>query len=337
MGSLAYPSNSIVEITRAEFEKASAHLLERARACLFNALKVINTKPEDIDRVLLVGGSSYIPAVRKLLADVFTCPLSMDVPPDLAVSIGTAIFAASLMGQTDVMLIDGYAWGIGHEVVVARESGLQLVYEPLSKPNTTIPYSVSKTYSLLSPDQKEIEVKVYQTLNPRATSLAEVIYTGKSAVITDIPKSESGIPHAVEVDFTIDVNQTINLKARIPATNQELSISFNSSELRLENPQDVAKAKAEVEELWATNPHNKQIDINISSQWIASTKEPSLELNTVESALERRAQMIAEMADAEQREIILRILSRLRQAREANDLAAIERAEDELIDLLADL
>lgn len=336
MGSIYAAESSLVEITRAEFEAAAVDLLARARTCLMNALEVTNSSPEDIDRVLLVGGSSYIPAVRKMLAETFTCPLSMDVPPDLAVSMGTAIFAASLMGQTDLMLIDGYAWGIGTDVVVPRGDNYLVVYNSLAKPNTTIPYLVTKSYTLLTPDQDTLEVNVYQTLNPRATSLAEVIHTGKSAQITGIPPSNTGSPHAVEIDFAIDTNQTIKLKARIPATGQELNISFSSSELRLEDPEDIAKAKVEVDELWNTNPQSRVLggDRALAA---AALEEPDPDLDLVESALERRARSLAEMVEGQEREKILALLNRIAAARRSGDAASVEAAEDDLVELLMDL
>ncbi len=96
---------------------------------------------------------------------------------------------------------------------------------------------MSKNYNLLWPDQESIEVRVFQTLNPHTNSLAEAYFTGISAVIEDIPPSPTGIPHPIRIDFSINTDQMIELRAQLPTTGQSLIVRANTNELRLEDPE----------------------------------------------------------------------------------------------------
>lgn len=244
------PRDLTVEITQREFERASAHLIARAQECLEQALQITNSPVESIDRVLLVGGSTYIPAVRNMLASTFTCPLSMDVPPDLAVSLGTAIQAQLLLGDSEeLILVDKIAYGLGVEILDWFPNGYQLVYDPLSPPNTTVPYSVTREYSLTHPDQDSLELRVFQTLNPHTRSLQEASFTGITGVIENIPPSQTGTPHEIIVSFHIDRNQTIHLTATITSTGQSVGVNLSPNELRVDDPKELARLQKQLEDL----------------------------------------------------------------------------------------
>ena len=179
----------------------------------------------------------------------------MEVPPDLAVSLGTAIMAnmKAQSAQDEIprmQLIDGYAYGIGVEILTGVGNDVQLVYDPLSRPNTTIPYSVTKDYTLVYAEQESLELRVYQTLNPHTRSLAEAEFTGISAKIEDIPPSLTGIPHPITIDFSINTDQMIELFARIPATNQSLVIKASTNELRIEDEEIFNELKDQLDDWW---------------------------------------------------------------------------------------
>ncbi len=128
------PVDLAVEITREEFSQITAPLLIRAKQCLETALSAAKASPDSIDRVLLVGGTTYIPAVRDMVASVLRCPLSMDVPPDLAVSMGTGIMANMKQQRskgevTAMQLIDGFAYGIGVEILAGQGHDMRLIYD----------------------------------------------------------------------------------------------------------------------------------------------------------------------------------------------------------------
>lgn len=124
-----------IEVTREEFERAIAPLLERARECVRQALNAKKVEHSAIDRVLLVGGTTYIPAVRKLVAEMFAREPKADVNPDLAVGIGASVSAAISQGliseESGIILTDVAPFGLGIEVVSQVGGQQMLTYEPL--------------------------------------------------------------------------------------------------------------------------------------------------------------------------------------------------------------
>ncbi|MEH1832729.1 MAG: Hsp70 family protein [Nostoc sp.] len=179
-----------VEITRTEFEQAIAPLLEQARACIRQALNAKKIRPSAIDRVLLVGGTTYIPAVRNMVAEMFGKEPKLDVNPDLAVGIGACIQAALAKGlineESGIILTDVAPFGLGIDVVSMIGGQVMLTYEPLIQPNTTIPYSVKKTYTLLHAEQQQVEVRLYQDHTGKAKLPVDAIYTEIAGQITVI-------------------------------------------------------------------------------------------------------------------------------------------------------
>jgi len=250
-----FPVDLEVEVSRDEFNQETAHLLERARTCVYKALEPKNLRPEMIHRVLLVGGTTYIPAGREMLEEIFPSRVRADGPPDLAVAMGTTIRSAMLTGQTDpskdILIVDSWAHGLGVEVLTFRDNQPEKAYSPLMEPNTVIPYSVKRRYSLLHFEQNEVEVKVRQTTVRNAYFLEDTVDTGISGVITDIPTSATGVPHDVEIEFSVNVDKLINLTATIPATGQELKLEFNLTDLQLNTQEQVTAAKRRVDELWS--------------------------------------------------------------------------------------
>lgn len=245
------PLDLTVDITREEFEQASSSLIARALACLEKALQVTKSPAESIQRVLLVGGSTYIPTVRKMLASVFNCPLSTEIPPDLAVAMGTAIQAQRLLdGSNELVLVDKYPYGIGVEILDWTGSDYQLIYDPLSAPNTTVPYSVTREYSLLHAEQESLEMRVFQTLNPHTRSLAEAIFTGLAARFEDIPHSSSGRPHPITVNFNIDSNHLIHLAATITSTGQSVELTLSPNDLRIDDGEEFSRLQEQLDDLW---------------------------------------------------------------------------------------
>ncbi|MHC5718859.1 MAG: Hsp70 family protein, partial [Nostoc sp.] len=210
-----------VEITRTEFEKAIAPLLELARVCIREALNKKKIRPSAIDRVLLVGGTTYIPAVRNLVAEMFGKEPKLDVNPDLAVGIGACIQAALAKGlindESGIILTDVAPFGLGIDVVSIIGGQVMLTYEALIQPNTTIPYSVKKTYTLLHAEQQEVEVRLYQDKTGKAKLPIDAIDTELTGNITDIPPAPNGNPYPMEIEFSYDINGIAKVTASIPA------------------------------------------------------------------------------------------------------------------------
>lgn len=336
------PQDLVVDVTRSEFEAAASHLLDRARKCLTETLARTNTTPETITRVLLVGGTTYIPAVRNMLKEIFSCPLSMDVNPDLAVSMGAAIKAGLLQDDSNkTILIDKCPYGLGIDVCAIINGRPKLVYDPLSLPNTTIPYSVTKEYSLLSEDQTCLEFNVYQTLNPYTHSLSEVSYTGRTGIIDDIPKSISGQPHPINIEFEMDINQLIQIKAYIPTTRQVVGLKFSQTDIRQESEEDFVKATKQVDELWESrSPQQAIVDSNSTSSYQTTEDLTAISdeyEDSDETPLEKRGKAVAAEIGGEKAEKILRQVSKIREARQAGDKTALREEENQLVDLLVDM
>ncbi len=311
------PIDLDIEITRQEFEEAIAPLLERARNCVRQALNAKKLKPSAIDRVLLVGGTTYVPAVRKLVAEIFGREPKADINPDLAVGIGASISAASVQGlisqESGIILTDVSPFGLGIQIV--REIGGQsmLVYEPLILPNTTIPYSVKKTYSLMRADQTEVEIKLYQDHKGKARLPGDAIDMGIVGKITDIPLASDGIPYPIEVEFSYNANGIAKVKASIPAIGKNVEIEYGKSSSRLDDNQK-SQAGKRLQDLWRQNEKSKGY----------------------EAIIEKAERFMAGIPSEEQPPLSDAVIE-LKEALIEDNTEEIEKAGERLIDLIYDL
>jgi len=312
------PIDLEVEITREELEHAVSPLLDRARECVRQALNAKKVRPSAVDRVLLVGGTTFIPCVRRLVAEMFGKEPKADVNPDLAVAIGAAIQAALAQGIIDaengIILTDVAPFGLGIPVVNSGNGGpMTTYYDPLIQPNTTVPYSYKKLYSLLTTTQTEVEVHLYQDHKGTARLPCDAVDTGILATIRDIPQSTSGAPHPVEVSFSYDINGLVKITASIPTTGQTVDLEYRPNAKRLTDEQK-QESLSRVEELWRSSPRAKQYE-----------------------ALIGKARQLLETLPAEKRGGLDMALSELQDALAANDANAIDRTGDRLTDLMFDL
>jgi molecular chaperone DnaK len=253
-----------VEVTRHEFEMAIAPLLDQARQCVRQALNAKKLRPSAINRILLVGGTTYIPAVRQLVQEMFAKKGNTpNVGCDLAVGVGASIQAAIIQGlisnDSGIILTDVAPFGLGIEVVSEIGRKYMLTYEPLIQPNTTIPYSINKTYSLLRADQKRVEVRLYQDNTGKAKLANDAIDTGITAEITGIPPAPNGSPYPVKVEFSYDINGIAKLKATIPNINRSVELEYAQSSIRMDS-QDIADATCRLKELWKQNAKAKEYE-----------------------------------------------------------------------------
>lgn len=243
------PLDLEVEVKRAEFEESIAPLLDRADECVRRALEAAGLSASDISRAILVGGSTYVPAVKRRLEELLCKSVAGGgVDPDLAVSQGAAIMAGIIQGKIDesetITISDVSRFGLGIEVVRNVGNQLMLVYEPLIAPNQKIPYSTKREYSLLHPDQRQVEIVMFQDKTGKAQLPEEAEPTGLSATITDIPPALYGSPHPIEVTFQYNVDETIELRAEIPGLEKRCEIKYNLSAGRmLREAQDAAKSR----------------------------------------------------------------------------------------------
>lgn len=255
------PIDLEVDISRAEFEQAAAPLLERARVCTKSALDSKGITKEAVDIILLVGGTTYLPMVRQLVAEIFGREPMAEVNPNLAVAIGATMHAAAAARIVDdhknLVLADVAPLRLGIDVVNYMSTNQVItVFEPLIEANTKIPYITKKNYSLFHENQQQVTINLFQDPSGRAQLPEQAIFTGQSGSINDIPPATNGMPREVEIEFSYDLDGIARLRAKIPATDREVTISHEITPHRLHDSER-ALAKQNVLELWEMNPDHR--------------------------------------------------------------------------------
>ncbi len=213
------PKHLEVELTRGKFEDIARSLIESTLIPVNQALKDSNLGPQDIQRVLLVGGSTRMPLVQRVLQKIFLpSQIERTVNPDEAVALGAAIQAGVIDGEVEnVLLLDVTPLSLGIET-------LGEVFTKIIDKNTTIPTSKSQIFSTAADGQTSVEIHVLQ--GERA--LAKDNYTLGRFLLTGIPPTPRGVPQ-IEVFFDIDVNGIIKVTALDRGTAKEQKITINST------------------------------------------------------------------------------------------------------------
>lgn len=231
------PKHLELSLTRAKFEDLSHDLLNRCKVPVENALKDAGVTKSDIDEVVLVGGSTRIPAVQQLVKEYTGKEPNQSVNPDEVVAVGAAVQAGVLAGEVkDIVLLDVTPLTLGIETLGG-------VMTPLVPRNTTIPVSKSQVFSTAENNQTAVDIHVLQGERPMAgdnKSLGMFRLDG-------IPPAMRGLPQ-IEVTFDIDANGIVNVSAKDKATNKEQKITItngsNLSEADIEKMVKEAEANA---------------------------------------------------------------------------------------------
>ena len=213
------PINIEKELTRAKFEELTKPLLERTRKPVEDALKESGFSKSEIDEVLLVGGSTRMPAVQKMVEDLIGKPANHSINPDEVVAMGAAIQGGVLSGEVDdILLIDVTPLTLSIETMGG-------IATPLIKRNTTIPVTKSQIFSTAVDNQPSVDIRVVQGENKMAAAnklLGEFQLGG-------IQPAKAGVPQ-IQISFNIDANGIMSVTAKDLKTNEESSITIKDSQ-----------------------------------------------------------------------------------------------------------
>jgi molecular chaperone DnaK len=263
------PKHLELELTRAKFEELTRELVEKTLGPVQQSLKDSGLQPSDINRVILVGGSTRIPAVQELISRFFsTGQIDRSVNPDEAVALGAAIQAGVLGGEVeDILLLDVTPLSLGIET-------LGEVFTKIIDRNTTIPTSRSQVFSTAADGQTSVEIHVLQ--GERA--MAQDNKTLGKFLLTGIPPAPRGVPQ-IEVAFEIDVNGILKVAASDQGTGKEQSILIShTGGLK---PNEIEKMRLEAEKYAESDRLRLQmIDIRHQSDSLFYSYEVTLRENS---------------------------------------------------------
>ncbi len=214
----AGPVHMLEKLTRAKFDSLTLSLVQRTKKPCLDALKDAKLKPSEINNVILVGGSTRIPAVQELVKDIFGQEPNRRMNPDEVVATGAALQGGVLSGQVDdLLLLDVTPLSLGIETLGG-------VSTTLIERNTTIPVKKSEVFSTAADNQPSVEIHVLQGERSMAKDNKSI---GKFH-LDGLPPAQRGVPQ-IEVTFDIDANGILNVSAKDKATGKEQSVGIETS------------------------------------------------------------------------------------------------------------
>jgi molecular chaperone DnaK len=258
------PKHLDMEITRSKLEELISDILDRLKKPTLQALKDAKMEAKDIGKVILVGGSTRMPAVKSLVKEITGQESDQSVHPDEAVSLGAAIQAGVLSGDVkDVLLLDVTPLTLGIETLGG-------VRTPLIERNTTIPSKKSQIFSTAADNQPSVDINVLQGEREMATdnkSLGRFMLEG-------IPPAARGVPQ-IEVTFDIDANGIVNVSAKDLGTGKEQSVTIKDSTNLDEK--EVEKMRKEAEENAESDKKKKEsIEVKNNAESVVFNTEKML-------------------------------------------------------------
>ncbi|MBR4160114.1 MAG: molecular chaperone DnaK [Bacteroidaceae bacterium] len=299
------PKHLVKTLSRSEFERLADALVQACKVPCQNAMRDAGLSNSDIDEVILVGGSTRIPAVQKMVADFFGKEPSKGVNPDEVVALGAAIQGASLSGEkSDIVLLDVTPLSMGIETMGG-------VMTKLIDANSTIPCKKSQIFSTAADNQTAVTIHVLQGERPMASQNKSVGQFN----LDGIAPARRGVPQ-IEVTFDIDANGILNVSAKDKATGKEQHITITASS---------GLSKEEIERMKAEAEANAEAD--------QKEREKIEKLNQADSMIFQTENMLKESGDkipADVKAEVEAALEKMRTAHKAQDIPAIDAAMTEL-------
>ena len=293
------PVNFETTITRAKFQDMTRHLLARTEAPVRQALKDAKIDASKIDEVLLVGGSTRMPAVVEMVKNILGKEPNKSVNPDEAVSIGAAVQGAIIAGDvTDVLLLDVTPLTLGIETLGG-------VMTPLINRNTTIPVTKSQVFSTAEDNQPAVDIVVYQGERPMARDNKMLGHFK----LDGIKPARRGEPR-IEVSFNIDANGIVNVKAKDLDSGKEQSIVIQGNS---------GLSKEDIERMVKEAELNKEADEKRKEEIELRNKAEGY-IASIDRGLEEQKDKI----DAKQKEETEKLRDELKKALDANDYETLK-------------
>jgi len=305
------PKHLEMTLTRAKFEEMTRDLLDRVVGPVRRAIEDSGLSTQDIDKILLVGGSTRMPMVQKKIVEMLGKEPTKGINPDECVAVGAAIQGAILSGEhKDIVLVDVTPLSLGIETLGG-------VFTKIIERNTAIPVSRSQVFSTASDNQTQVEIHVLQGERPMA---ADNVTLGKF-ILDGIPPAPRGIPQ-IEVTFDIDANGILKVSAKDKGTNREQHIRIESSNLKEE---EIERMRKEAEENEEKDRQRKEL------------AEARNEADSVAYSAEKALKDFREKFTEEEIKRLETELDNLKEKAKGENIGAIKEASKKLMSLVHEL
>ena len=310
----AGPKNLILPLSRAKLEELMRPIVERCRQPMLQALQDAKMTPQDVDKIILVGGPTRMPMVRQFVTTVMGKEPERGIDPMEAVAMGAAVQGAIISGDvsTDILLVDVTPLSLGVEVL----GGLK---EPLIERNTTIPTKKSKVFTTAADYQTAVTIHIVQGERPMASDCVSLGMFNLSG----IPPAPRGVPQ-IEVTFDIDANGILNVAAKDLATQKEAKITITANN---------KLSKDEIEKLKKDSEQFAEADRKKKDEAEARNEADNL----VYAAEKLVKQDLKDTIKPEQAERVNKAAQELRDAISSNNFESVKTKVQELKNILAEV